>query len=83
MITSIGISDAKTWPRQPARRLLYNLLCDFCIKVLTILIKKNLSENENHISNNYAWHFLVRNEESRNLMTRNSSQGKQTRKTRN
>ena len=31
----------------------------------------------------YAWHFLMRNEESRNLMTRNSSQGKQTRKTRN
>ena len=32
---------------------------------------------------NYMSSFLVRNKESRNLMTRNSSQGKQTRKTRN
>ena len=39
MITSIGISNAKTWPRQPAGRLLSNLMCDFCIKVLTMLIK--------------------------------------------
>ena len=51
MITSIGISDAKTWPRQPAGRLLFNLMCEFCIKVLTMLIKK-LIRNKNHISNN-------------------------------
>ena len=51
MITSIGISNAKTWPRQPAGRLLSNLMCDFCMKVLTMSIK-DLSENTNHISNN-------------------------------
>ena len=51
MITSIEISDSKTCPRQPAGRLLSNIMCDFCIKVLTMLIKK-LIRNKNHISNN-------------------------------
>ena len=41
-----------------------------------IVYKKGMSPK-------YASHFLMRNEESRNLMTRNSSQGKKTRKTRN
>ena len=54
MITSIEISDAKTWPRQPAGRLSFNLMCYFCIKSHDNVNIKNLSENNNHIIQCFA-----------------------------
>ena len=55
MITSIEISDSNTCPRQPARRLLPNLMYDFCKKVSTMSIK-NLpirKKNHNHITDHF------------------------------
>ena len=60
----------------------------FSLGDLSTGIKMRLGLGENSLNtfgnmSHYASQFLMRNEESRNFMTRNSSQGKQTRKTRN